>query len=480
MDYVQELDQSLTDMGDTEKKQTLLTLLKRYINPELKTYKTLTGPLAFVYLESDKYPHKICLLGDRHTVYNLKCNEAQCIHSPQFIVDYVNNSSKFIDIFYEHAYSYMHESDPGGIAWGKNYLEESMETFNPECYKIIKDKCDLTTTRLHYTDMRHYFNNDEEQYIAASIMDFPNRIWLHKSYKTNSKEATEDAAILVLEVMDAYGDEIGSYDFLKSMFTGGIREERILKQIANIPNNDIKNYIGNYYLTNSTTLINKMIAINLSNIKTMKEIYIHFKPLIRFGRILLDLYSLYMDIYLLARIFRIYKDVPSKYSEGAYNSFVYTGLKHTNRYIEILTELGFYSVFSKHVDKSESKLIDISNLKQPLFHRDLNVSPEMYSKGYELNGYKVKYDVDCLRSVRHDLKDALLKPPDILLPEELLGRYLLSLDPTTLRRACNSNKIYSTICNQNKFWWHKMRLDFNQQVEYNDNNSYYQEWDTKN
>ena len=85
-----------------------------------------------------------------------------------------------------------------------------------------------------------------------------------------------------------------------------------------------------------------------------------------------------MDYYLLARCFRTYKK-KGGYSRPSYNNIIYCGAYHIETYVFLLDKLGFKidakvdQLLGLYMYKPNSltkmQCLDISKIKQPLFHQ---------------------------------------------------------------------------------------------------------------
>ncbi len=347
-----------------DKEGPLILMTDRWFNPRkynLMKPKKLLGPIAMTYMTSNKYPHKICLFGDFHTLDSEECPKSEEIQD--FIINYTKNSPKFIDIFLEAEYV----SEKGITEDKEESIMESylftkvVESFDPTCFEILKDNCDLQTSRMHYTDMRNLYNYSLEKNFVNNLNVIMS--WTLLLQQGELTGGVDTLRYIIKKFLSEGKPGLTNMNTLKKLITGGIREERIMKQIENIPDKNIRNTIMTSYKTDLKNALGvletKLISKKLANIRK-----INFKKLFLFAFYVLEVYTVYMDYYLMGRVFRTFRDIPGEYSEPAYNSIIYAGDIHIGRYIDILQTLGFKINFS---DKNMDKCLNLKGLSQPLF-----------------------------------------------------------------------------------------------------------------
>jgi len=345
----------------------LVTLIHRYIYPQkyplYRNMKILQGPISIFYMTSSKYPHKICLMGENHTLIHKKTSHIQ-VH--EFMNNYINNSSKFIDIFMELKYrkqEYEKFSEiPGvktGKVWGETYVNKFLQLIPPSCYDLNKDKCYLDTARIHYTDIRFVHTTS----LDRDYIKYMNNIIAVKISKKNMDHVKYNSIVkFIKEYFKNNIDVVANKDNIQIFLSN--KYNIILKQINNIPNNDIKNYCM-YLLSSNPIPIDDVIIKKTylsSIIKETNDNFIDAMGKIAFS--LLNYTSHLTDVYLFARLFRTFTNIKHKYSEPSFNSFIYMGDNHIQNYKYWLLDLGFSLEFEKEDDNG---MLDISGLRQPLF-----------------------------------------------------------------------------------------------------------------
>ncbi len=143
----------------------------------------------------------------------------------------------------------------------------------------------------------------------------------------------------------------------------------IKERIANLRNIDIP-----LMITNLIYVYNDIVkAVGKSNIKEIQHQMLYALSTDQFkkaSRISFEFTIQYMDLYLLSRMFRTFKEgIKRRYRGEANNVLIYVGDLHATNYRRVLSELEFTEVFSSYARKGEEKFqcLDITGLDQPLF-----------------------------------------------------------------------------------------------------------------
>ena len=148
------------------------------------------------------------------------------------------------------------------------------------------------------------------------------------------------------------GLHLGNYnsDYLETMNEG---LEKISKKYENFHIDNFQNYL----YTNLDFLILLNDEIEMTIFKDIKVPHFLSNKYI-FVNVLEDLNNMFMDIYLLGRIFKPYNE----------NIIIYTGSSHTNLYELFLKNEGFIETSSStNSDKYNFLCVNIENLDYPLF-----------------------------------------------------------------------------------------------------------------
>jgi hypothetical protein len=320
-------------------------LFDRFLNPPLflKTHvKKIKGPVAVHQMSHSEYPYIFYLFGDLHSKIG-KCVDYTIV---DWIKDTISNSPVFIDVYLESSFSY--KKNPGYSP--RNVIDDAyiLDTYFSfeNCFNKKSDPI-CKTSRFHYTDLRHIFESESQKRGYRLVRNKPMLLY------------PEDIS------------DINSYIiFLRNKKS--ILYARIEKQFENITNAVIR-----VKLKNSFRVFQRKY---LKNIKPIAEgskdgevvIFDINIPFFEYGIGLLD-------YYLIGRSFRTYKN-SKKYSHPSYNNIIYTGDRHTNNYISILSEMGFVVDFvdknlpekltmSNIISAHNFQCLNVSKMEQPMFHQ---------------------------------------------------------------------------------------------------------------
>ena len=344
----------------------LVSLIDRYINPQnyqlYNNLKVLQGPLSIFYMTSHNYPHKICLMGDKHSLIHEKTRYVQ---GHEFVFNYINNSPKFIDVFIEEEYKKIDMIDPENdsmlLVFTDSYLDRFLNLIPPDCYALNKSKCYLDTTRIHYTDLRLFFTTNFDKFYSK-LMNSIVAIAVGAKLKTLNNATIVNSTRKIKNSFENNIDIITNIKEINILLAK--KTEIVKKQIKNIPNNVIKNYISD--LLNNNPIHKDEFILKRSPLSLLfnqpDEVFL--LSLFSFAKNYIIYVSHILDVYLFARLFRTFNDTGYKYSEPSFNSFIYMGNSHVLRYKKWLSNLGFSLEFEK---EDNGGILDITELKQPLF-----------------------------------------------------------------------------------------------------------------
>ena len=174
-----------------------------------------------------------------------------------------------------------------------------------------------------------------------------------------------------------YEKSIKSYDSLINYILNYYNSTKIMKQYESISNKHIKQILIEYLYDEITNL--NLKYFKLSDIKilvnklsknelpTDNEIMKNIKS---FSLNWLNLTTYFMNVYLMSRLFRSFKQIDYQNSKDAENIIIYIGYEHSDNYRKILKKLAFKQVFNETSKKGEY-CINISKLKYPLFHSNV-------------------------------------------------------------------------------------------------------------
>lgn len=113
-------------------------------------------------------------------------------------------------------------------------------------------------------------------------------------------------------------------------------------------------------------------------------------------KIMLNIYILQMDIYLLSRIFRKNFNNPVNQPDNNYNVVIYAGDAHAENYREFLSNLGFTTLATDNRYRDYLQCLDLKNVIQPFFR-----GPQVYEERKEI----MKKEAEKLKKLNEEWKN---------------------------------------------------------------------------
>lgn len=257
----------------------------------------LIGPISYSGHVSRKYDKRVMIFGDKH------------VHSPICIDDTLNkiriddylaylllkHSSKSIDLFVEDLFPENRERDDYPPLW----LFYVMKKFK-NCRQVDKIACEYDNLRYHYTNVRFksilfgyvlsYYARDEEKIINFLDLEFP---------------LTDDTIYQV------------------------IKDTKIDKQLNEVKDEEFVGMFLEFFER-------RIKEYNYGKITERK---------------IMLLCATFMDMYLIARMFRSFYDY-----DNSRNCVVFAGENHAQTYRDFLESVGFDKVFERRSDIEETSM----------------------------------------------------------------------------------------------------------------------------
>ena len=354
----------IVDIIKNNGDEDFFKIIHYYDLPKRITNKIrVIGPISLSKHSSIKYNKTIYIFGDRHVISPTceKDENVQGIDIVDFIKYNIENTNKIIDLFME---SQIPKKEGDVHVVTNNYLTKM---------RTLSRKGLYPNFRYHHGD--------------------PRRSYIHKIYEIFDRNTTMllyDFSNENLEIVKNWIDET-LLSFKPSNFINSKAE----KQLSNIKNIEIFNILKNYetdeidnvrtYFLNEASKLKKLIddTIKYRQNRKVPEIYIDrdayydsvLNPNKLSGEIeikmerlkekLFNIDVVSMDLYLMGRIFRNFKNEPE-----AQNIIIYTGDAHSETYRKLLKEIGFKEEgYIKRKDPGEPgfQCLDISQFKLPFF-----------------------------------------------------------------------------------------------------------------
>ena len=312
---------------------TLYKLLDNYVSRnKIEIIEHIYGVKNLAYIKLEKYNKYIILAGESHI--ELK-EENNLITISKYFSDYLQCNTNLVDMFLEIPF----EED------------ESMESKNSELYKFINHFRECTelencSARIHKTDIR-----------SINIPFLVNLMYLSESiedlYKDNSSiEFSKQYINIILSIINKY-ETLEEYTKVELYPILGINRE-----LDNIKDRNIKNYILNYYDSIETEIYFEKYLEYLDRPyeKLKKKIPYIIDDIFRYLNKLMDIYTTIL----------IFKSYDKGYNPDSKYIFIFQGQNHINRLKHFFSKLDSAEVV--YDLKSDDSIIDIRNIPQPLFH----------------------------------------------------------------------------------------------------------------
>ena len=328
----------------------------------------LSGPVSGYYLTDGK--KKIYLFGDEH--YSL---EQQCSKYSKNIIEYLDDmflsTDVHIDFFLESNYSDIERKRKDYMMYPEHSILSILINHFKSYGCFLKDNklCQQTfpMVRFHAADYR--FTTE------CTPMKQVNEIWetimiaiiiLHSRRRKS-----------VVEILDKIHEQlkpVNTFDKIQKTIRKILNCDKLKKQIdkcspavqAKIHKyiNDKFNYNAKVYKFSYEEIMEKFNEIyeNRHEYYFISQI---ISCLSQIAGILIYVFIIVMDSYMISRIFKNY---PDNSEEMMKNIIIYAGDAHIQEYVDFLTKYMGFKI--KSIAKSDEKrCLDIKHFKQPLFNK---------------------------------------------------------------------------------------------------------------
>jgi hypothetical protein len=314
----------------------------------LKNIVNVVGPVSYAEFRYKNY--NIAIFGEYHTIESPpKLPQENTLNFSSFILSIITqNATKEYDFFLETFFR-----SPGynyKEIYSGNTILNLLDTDFKGCFDIVK-KCPYKNLRAHYSDYR-----SASDFLTSDLYSIYNYIFFLPKLPLQSESLPYNLQMLIANPLKKYDEIIVYIDNLINT------DKKILKQLNSIPVNIKKSILKFYNLFMKTKERNdfqKFIEKSkLDAISTFKEKDV--KLLRTFIAYYIMVYGALMDVYTLARMFKIYDPKNPK------NIIVYAGDAHMRVYQYFMNDLNdcrcvmqkegeYYITFSED-DKKKSFL----------------------------------------------------------------------------------------------------------------------------
>lgn len=326
----------------------------------LQHYDRLLGPIRLTEYINYKLHKHIYSIGERHDD-NIKCpNEPNKIgiESVLYIKELLKyyeykEPNKIFDIFAESP-TLGKELMTVKKSMHQSQLSKFINIFD-SCLKIEKIFCEFKNVRVHYMDIRKTIKLRYtliDQFLAVENL-------LYGSY--------DDAYQYWNRVPKEYVNQLLNFNDFKLEKL----PKRITKQLDFIPHYHIKKLIIDDYnerlknikfLLYHIRFLDKIFSKD-TNPEKNPEKFLPRHVLVNIHKMYLDLSSSVMDLYLLGRIFRTFKNTDGTITEPE-NIIILSGNYHNDHYDEVFKMANFDVIYNVY---NNNECLDIELQKQPWF-----------------------------------------------------------------------------------------------------------------
>lgn len=368
------------NLDKISKFKSLYRIGELYLSQEDIKCDVLINILSLSYHVSDKYNKRIYIFGEHHRP-DEKCSiesKNKC-DVYDFIMYNITKIPKMIDIFLElpiHDKSYIDDpflqhDEISGLGKFANHVKN--------CLDIGKEFCQYPNIRFHNTDIRQ-IKIEPVPFIFQFQKKFMKLVHLLSTYTENDFLEYQNVREEITNFLDKKKTRENKFfnittheqllEYLMSIYS----KFKLQKQIDHINNDNVKNILIKF-------LFNTVSKIDLKSLsykyitdfiwklgpedehptqKTLDSVSNFYENVLSY------ITTPFMDVYLLARMFRKFKNVKYQNSNEPENIIIYVGDIHANTYREILSKLDFKEKFIQK-SKSNEYCININKLQTPLF-----------------------------------------------------------------------------------------------------------------
>ena len=354
------------------KFEGLKRILNLYFNPphNIITKCDIISPLiSLSYHTSSIYNKYIYIFGEQHG----SVGTCSIKNVYDFIINQISNIPKMIDVFLETPY--IHKTGKYSTPLPVDILTKFRYEFK-KCLDIKKN-CQYPNIRFHNADIRSSMSVENpfllqlENYIVDIYYDIINKDNIsYKSNKNNLIDLLTNKKYK--QERDKYQKAFKSSDLLIKYLLETYNKFKLEKQQEKISSQQVKDLLLLYFTNSIEKKSENLKFLQLHSIlQEIKKFPINIPKKIpnyleKLSSSMIQLIAPVMDMYLVARMFRTFKNVKYQNSKEPQYIIIYVGNFHANIYRDILFDLEFKTKF-KSISKPNEFCVDTSKLKLPLF-----------------------------------------------------------------------------------------------------------------
>ena len=287
----------------------------------LKNIVNVVGPIMYFELKYKTY--NIGLFGEQHHIQSPpNLSQENTLNFSSFILSIITqNASTEYDFFLETRFRLPGHVYPG--PYSRNTILNLLDTDFKGCFDIVK-KCPYKNLRAHYTDYRSV-----SDLLTSDLYSIYNYIvYLPDNLPLKNGSFPSTLQMLIANPLKKYDEVVAYVDNLIHT------DKKILKQLDSIPVDIKKSILEFYNLIIKTRTRNAFQTFikksKLDDISFFNPTFNDATILMEFITYYMMVYAALMDVYTLARMFKVYDPTKPK------NIIVYAGDGHINVYLPFL------------------------------------------------------------------------------------------------------------------------------------------------
>ncbi|CAH6418827.1 Hypothetical protein POVN_LOCUS550 [uncultured virus] len=319
-------------------------------------YKYLQGPVDLTRHVSSKYNKDILVMGDEHVLGGKPCsvNSRETITLNSFLGYNILSTGKTVDVYLE--IDYITSFFQGRAPLLESYLKDAAAHFSG-CLTYTKTACQYSNARVHYTDSRFVSDAFTQLWLALKLAVEPGK---QEQGYTSLKYVLETARP---ELKTLLADAKS----VQNWFDTIMHKTRIEKQIRNIKDEHIRSFFTRALENEMSYLVtNRFGGLTYDKLMQAATEKKADGIVAAWGNLLYTSVT-YMDLYLMARVFRSFRQVAGKRSEDPQRIIIYAGYLHADRYRKYLNTLGSFATTYTAKKTDVFQCLDISTLPLPLY-----------------------------------------------------------------------------------------------------------------
>ena len=388
-DFLKALVKYIKETNFTVKNKTIVTLIYNYFFKKslLPNVNYITGPFSLSYHYIPSLDKKIYIFGENHVNTHLCPVSLNNTFIVDYIVELLKNTNVFIDFYIEDRLKTIESIN---LDWGEDYIKDNQNTWGITletlrhkllyCRKNKKEQQWCITNRIHQSDVRLAYFYDISRYTDMYENDAELYKIIHY-FSVISKIESKEEKIIKLNQIDKilfkkiFNIILISENSIKYLFNEILKNKNIKKQY-NKTNAKIKKLIKKYFkqkiLSIYSVFINDYFIKEYTSIKNIDTFFDDIYACISMVSFCSNLSVLFMDMYLLCRLFVTYDNTKREdYAPSDQkNIIIYAGDLHSELYrdfilfskistININSQLGQYG--------DEDNCLDMTGIHQPFF-----------------------------------------------------------------------------------------------------------------